>query len=150
MGESRVVGVRQGARRGGVGGGGWGGTNKRRIFMDDLLKTNGLDGTGSSKSEQNLGVDPQRSPGKDSCLMAEMISTMAGSHLGGGFMRSFLVRLAGIVLLVAALAVAQTSSPQPPGPPPRTQAPAASDTHPAPKFDIAHIDKTLDPCVDFY
>ena len=65
-------------------------------------------------------------------------------------MRSFLVRLAGIVLLVAALAVAQTSSPQQPGPAAGTKAAAASDTHPAPKFDIANIDKTLDPCVDFY
>jgi putative endopeptidase len=63
-------------------------------------------------------------------------------------MRSFLTRLVGIVLLVAAFAVAQTSAPQQPGPAAGTK--TAPDTRPAPKFDIANIDKSVDPCADFY
>jgi putative endopeptidase len=65
-------------------------------------------------------------------------------------MRCFLIRLLGIVLLVAAVAAAQTQSPQPPGSAAGTKAAGAPDTHPAPKFDIANIDKSVDPCVDFY
>ena len=47
---------------------------------------------------------------------------------------------------------AKTDNSGPTAPPPiqpRRRA-AAAPEHPAPKFDIANIDKTVDPCVDFY
>ncbi|HZS27128.1 MAG TPA: M13 family metallopeptidase [Candidatus Angelobacter sp.] len=47
--------------------------------------------------------------------------------------------LGGMLLLIATVAFAQ-APPQPP----------AAEEHVAPKFDIANIDKTVDPCVDFY
>ncbi|HKV91050.1 MAG TPA: M13 family metallopeptidase [Candidatus Angelobacter sp.] len=46
--------------------------------------------------------------------------------------------LGGMLLLTATMAFAQ--APKPP----------AAEEHLAPKFDIANIDKTVDPCVDFY
>ena len=86
----------------------------------------------------------------------------------------------GLLLLVATVATSQTpQSPQPapqkpdisstkktgnaktdnsgPTAPPANPAAnsakgaaGAAPEHPAPKFDIANIDKTVDPCVDFY
>ncbi|HKR97168.1 MAG TPA: M13 family metallopeptidase N-terminal domain-containing protein, partial [Candidatus Angelobacter sp.] len=52
--------------------------------------------------------------------------------------RNYLPVLGGMLLLAATVAFAQ--APQPP----------AAEEHLAPKFDIANIDKTVDPCVDFY
>src|SRR6266481_3710159 len=43
---------------------GVGGTNKRRIFMDDSLKTNGLDGTGSRNQSKILGLIPRGLQGR--------------------------------------------------------------------------------------
>jgi putative endopeptidase len=59
-------------------------------------------------------------------------------------MRSSLIRH-GILLLMAATAVAQGPSP--------AKAGASSDdtaSYPAPHFDVSIVDKSLDPCVDFY
>jgi putative endopeptidase len=54
-------------------------------------------------------------------------------------MRNFLCKLSGVLLLTAAVAFGQAAKPAP-----------AAQEHPAPKFDIANIDKSVDPCVDFY
>jgi predicted metalloendopeptidase len=51
-----------------------------------------------------------------------------------------LARITVVVLLSVVTVFAQSSSPS---------ADTAS-THPAPKFDIANIDKSVDPCMDFY
>jgi putative endopeptidase len=86
-----------------------------------------------------------------------------------------LLSFIGMLLLVVAVATAQTpqspqSAPQKPdlsstkkpanaktdsgsttpAANPTTAAGSAAPEHPAPKFDIANIDKTIDPCVDFY
>lgn len=53
-------------------------------------------------------------------------------------LRNCLPVLGGMLLLTATMAFAQ--APKPP----------AAEEHLAPKFDIANIDKTVDPCVDFY
>lgn len=53
-------------------------------------------------------------------------------------LRNCLPILGGMLLLIATVAFAQ--APKPP----------AAEEHVAPKFDIANIDKTVDPCVDFY
>ncbi|HEV3316612.1 MAG TPA: M13 family metallopeptidase [Candidatus Angelobacter sp.] len=50
-------------------------------------------------------------------------------------MRSFLVRLGSLVLLSGSMMLGQSKPPE---------------ERPAPKFDIANIDKSLDPCIDFY
>src|SRR5438045_9670684 len=50
-------------------------------------------------------------------------------------MRSFLVRLGGLALLSGSMMVGQGKAPE---------------ERQAPKFDIANIDRSLDPCVDFY
>jgi predicted metalloendopeptidase len=81
-------------------------------------------------------------------------------------MRNYICRLGGILLLTAAVAFGQSASPTPtpkksdtkkvdPGKitPAANPAPAvAADAKPAPapKFEIANIDKSIDPCVDFY
>ena len=44
----------------------------------------------------------------------------------------------------------QNSGPTAPAANPATATGGAAAVHPAPKFDIANIDKTVDPCVDFY
>ena len=44
----------------------------------------------------------------------------------------------------------QNSSPTAPPANPTTSTGSTAPVHPAPKFDIANIDKTVDPCVDFY
>jgi predicted metalloendopeptidase len=73
------------------------------------------------------------------------------------FLSHRLLSLSAILLLAASAALGQT--PQKPGASSAKKAgnaksaPAAASTapeHPAPKFDIANIDKTIDPCVDFY
>src|SRR6478672_8473405 len=79
----------------------------------------------------------------------------------------------GMLLLIAGVALAQLPQPSPQKPDLKSTkkagnaktdnsgptAPAANPAtttgnvapeHPAPKFDIANIDKTVDPCVDFY
>src|SRR6476469_8864259 len=79
----------------------------------------------------------------------------------------------GILLLTAATALSQSPQPTPQQPDlkstkktgnaktknsgptappanPTTATGSAAPEHPAPKFDIANIDKTVDPCVDFY
>ena len=78
----------------------------------------------------------------------------------------------GMLLLSAGMVLAQSPQPTPQKPPLKstknagnaktqnsgpTAPPANPSTtsnpapvHPAPKFDIANIDKTVDPCVDFY
>jgi putative endopeptidase len=60
-------------------------------------------------------------------------------------MRSSLVRY-GVLLLMAAMAAGQGPSPA------KTGAASPDDTasHPAPRFDVAIVDKSLDPCADFY
>ena len=50
-------------------------------------------------------------------------------------MKSFLVRLCGMALLGGSMMVGQGKAPE---------------ERAAPKFDIANIDRSLDPCVDFY
>src|SRR5262249_25280430 len=66
-------------------------------------------------------------------------------------MRSFLVRLSSI-LWITVVALAQGAPRQSAGSTGDGKAPAAdtSASRPAPKFDIANVDKSLDPCVDFY
>jgi putative endopeptidase len=44
----------------------------------------------------------------------------------------------------------QNSSPTAPPANPTTSTGSTAPVHPAPKFDIANIDKKVDPCVDFY
>ena len=81
-------------------------------------------------------------------------------------MRNYVCKLSGILLLTAAVAWGQAATPTPtpktpassktndPGKitPPANPTTDANATKPrlAPKFDIANIDKTVDPCVDFY
>lgn len=64
-------------------------------------------------------------------------------------MRSFLIRMSGILMLAVFVGAGQTqSSSQLVG-----VVAGAADTaasRPAPKFDIANIDKSADPCVNFY
>src|SRR5438552_13386561 len=50
-------------------------------------------------------------------------------------MKSFLVRFCGTALLSGSMMVGQVK---------------ATEERPAPKFDIANIDRSLDPCIDFY
>ncbi|HEY5026991.1 MAG TPA: M13 family metallopeptidase [Candidatus Angelobacter sp.] len=83
-----------------------------------------------------------------------------------------LLSFIGMLLLVATVALGQSPQPTPqkpdlsstkktgnaktdsgptaPAANPTTAAGNAAPEHPAPKFDIANIDKTIDPCVDFY
>ena len=83
-----------------------------------------------------------------------------------------LLSLIGMLLLVVPVALGQSSQPQQPAPqnpsagsakktgkakansgaaaPVAKAAPSPGPEHPAPKFDIANIDKTVDPCTDFY
>src|SRR5690242_6629160 len=87
-------------------------------------------------------------------------------------MRYPLLKLFGALLLTAAVALGQTAQPTPTpdlrsprkpadaktvdpgqGQPPANPAPAVpavAQEHPAPRFDIANLDKSVDPCVDFY
>ncbi len=51
------------------------------------------------------------------------------------FMRSFLIRLCGIALLSSSVMSGQAKAPE---------------DRPAPRFDVSSIDKSIDPCVDFY
>jgi putative endopeptidase len=85
---------------------------------------------------------------------------------GEKLMRHYLCQLSAILLLTAAAAWGQSATPTPtakkadskqvdPGKTTPSANPvpaAASDAKApaAPKFDIANIDKTIDPCVDFY
>jgi predicted metalloendopeptidase len=73
------------------------------------------------------------------------------------FLSQRLLSLSAILLLAASAALGQMA--QKPDASPAKKAgnaksvPAAASAapeHPAPKFDIANIDKTVDPCVDFY
>jgi len=72
------------------------------------------------------------------------------------FLSHRLLSLSAILLLAASAALGQTPQKPDAGPAKKTgtkSAPAAASAapeHPAPKFDIANIDKTVDPCVDFY
>ena len=50
-------------------------------------------------------------------------------------MRSFLIQLCGIALLSSSMMSGQAKAPE---------------ERPAPRFDISSIDKSIDPCVDFY
>ena len=50
-------------------------------------------------------------------------------------MRSFLIWFCGLALLSGSIMAAQSKT---------------SEERPAPKFDIVNIDKSIDPCVDFY
>jgi len=68
-------------------------------------------------------------------------------------MRSFLVRIGGSALMsaVAILALGQSAaSPKSGAVSENSGNGDASSPRPNPKFDIANIDKSLDPCVDFY
>ena len=82
-------------------------------------------------------------------------------------MFNFSCKLSGVLLLTTAIALGQSATPTPtpkkpanstkndPGKitPPANPEPSpvgATPEHPAPKFDIANLDKTVDPCVDFY
>src|SRR5690242_17007905 len=80
---------------------------------------------------------------------------------GGSRMNKFLsqrlLSLSAILLLAASAALGQTAQKPDASPAKKAgnakSAPAAASAapeHPAPKFDIANIDKTVDPCVDFY
>jgi putative endopeptidase len=73
------------------------------------------------------------------------------------FLSQRLLSLSAILLLAASAALGQTA--QKPDASPAKKAgnaksvPAAASAapeHPAPKFDISNIDKSVDPCVDFY
>ena len=77
------------------------------------------------------------------------------------FLSHRLLSFSAVLLLTAAAALAQTSqsaprnshlgSPQKAGDAkPAAATASAAPEHPAPKFDIANLDKTVDPCVDFY
>ncbi|HET8889697.1 MAG TPA: M13 family metallopeptidase [Candidatus Angelobacter sp.] len=77
------------------------------------------------------------------------------------FLSHRLLSFSAVLLLTAAAALAQTSQSAPrnshPGSPqkagdakPAAATASAAPEHPAPKFDIANLDKTVDPCVDFY
>jgi predicted metalloendopeptidase len=65
-------------------------------------------------------------------------------------MRSFLIRTSVVALLAAAVAAGQTSSRANSDTATGANAVADASARPAPKFDIANIDKSLDPCADFY
>jgi putative endopeptidase len=81
-------------------------------------------------------------------------------------MRNLAYKFIGILLLTAAVAWGQAVTPTPtpknpansgkndPGKitPPANPEPstAAGPEHPAPKFEISNLDKSVDPCVDFY
>ncbi len=88
-------------------------------------------------------------------------------------MRSTLAGLGAILIFSAAVALSQNSQPTPQKPdlsstknsgnaktvkpgritPPANPAPAGADVasqRPAPKFDISDLDKSVDPCTDFY
>jgi putative endopeptidase len=91
---------------------------------------------------------------------------MAGSFVRRELMRNYICRLGGILLLTAAVAFGQSATPTPtpkksdsknvdqgkitPAANPAPAAPTDAKPAPAPKFEIANIDKTVDPCVDFY
>ena len=67
-------------------------------------------------------------------------------------MRSFLIRARVVAVLAATVAAAvgqSTSTAKSDG---ATGASVTADTspRPAPRFDVSNIDKSLDPCVDFY
>ncbi|HEV8182469.1 MAG TPA: M13 family metallopeptidase [Candidatus Angelobacter sp.] len=73
------------------------------------------------------------------------------------FLSQRLLSLSAILLLAASAALGQTAQKPDASPAKRADnaksAPAAASAapeHPAPKFDIANIDKSVDPCVDFY
>jgi predicted metalloendopeptidase len=73
------------------------------------------------------------------------------------FLSQRLLYLSAILLLAASAALGQTPQKSGAGPAKKADnaksAPAAASAapeHPAPKFDISNIDKTVDPCVDFY
>jgi hypothetical protein len=84
-----------------------------------------------------------------------------------------LLSFIGMLLFIAAVALGQSPQPTPqkpdlsstkktgnaktdnsgptsPAANPTAAAGSTAPEHPAPKFDIANIDKTIDPCVDFY
>lgn len=70
-------------------------------------------------------------------------------------MTSFLVRLCGLVLLSGSMMLGQNAGTGSAGkaknpPPPRAAQATPPAERPVPKFDIANIDKAIDPCVDFY
>jgi putative endopeptidase len=73
------------------------------------------------------------------------------------FLLQRLLYLSAILLLAASAALGQTAQKPDASPAKKAgnakSAPAAASAapeHPAPKFDISNIDKTVDPCVDFY
>src|SRR6476661_2237435 len=73
------------------------------------------------------------------------------------FLSQHLLSLSAILLLAASAALGQTAQKPDASPAKRAgnaksvpAAASAAPEHPAPKFDIANIDKTVDPCVDFY
>jgi predicted metalloendopeptidase len=73
------------------------------------------------------------------------------------FLSHRLLSLSAVLLLAASAALGQTAQKPDAGSAKKAgntkSAPAATSAaaeHPAPKFDIANIDKTVDPCVDFY
>jgi predicted metalloendopeptidase len=73
------------------------------------------------------------------------------------FLSKRLLSLSAILLLAASAALGQTAQKPDASPAKRAgnaksvpAAASAAPEHPAPKFDIANIDKTVDPCVDFY
>jgi putative endopeptidase len=67
-------------------------------------------------------------------------------------MSSLLIRLGGMVLLSGSMMLGQNSGAASIPKNRNIQTPQAGSAveHPAPKFDITNIDKSLDPCVDFY
>src|SRR5689334_9665316 len=88
-------------------------------------------------------------------------------------MRSSFIRLFSVVTLTAAMAVSQSTQPAQQKPdlsstkktgntktatpgqvtPPANPDPAGADVtrqRPAPRFDVSNIDKSVDPCTDFY
>jgi putative endopeptidase len=65
-------------------------------------------------------------------------------------MRNFFIRSSAVALLAAAVAGGQSTSTAKSDAMTGTSTAADASTRPAPKFDIANIDKSLDPCADFY
>src|SRR5262249_59876602 len=65
-------------------------------------------------------------------------------------MRSFLIQMIAVAMFVVALAAGQSVSPANSGAPAGAVSGVDASARPAPKFDIANIDKSLDPCADFY